>query len=47
MRERAEILARLDILHKAVVEALQKANDVEAVESMLGDKLFEYIHDGQ
>lgn len=47
IRERAEMIARLDLLHKAVVEALEKANDVEVVESVLGDKLFSYIHDGK
>jgi hypothetical protein len=47
MRERAEILARMDILHKAVVEALEKANDVDVIESILGDKLFDYIHDAK
>lgn len=47
IRERAEIIARLDILHKAVVEALEKANDVEVIESTLGNKLFSYIHDGK
>lgn len=46
IRERAEILARLDTLHKAVVEALEKANDVEVIPSVLGDKLFAYLHDG-
>jgi hypothetical protein len=47
MRERAEMIARLDILHKAVVEALEKANDVEVVPSVLGDKLFDFIHEGK
>lgn len=47
MRERAEIIARLDLLHKAVVEALEKANDVQVIESTLGDRLFSYIHEGK
>jgi uncharacterized protein YutD len=47
MRERAEMLANLDVLHKAVVEALEKANDVDVVESTLGDKLFSFIHRGE
>jgi len=47
MRERAEILARLDILHKAVVEALETANDVDVIESTLGNKVFDYIHEGK
>lgn len=47
IRERTEILARLDIIHKAVVESLEKANDVEVIPSVLGDKLFAYIHDGK
>lgn len=47
MRERAEIIARMDILYKSVVEALQKANDVEAVESGLGGRLFDFIHEGK
>jgi hypothetical protein len=46
MRERAEIIARLDVLHKATVEALEKANDVDVVESTLGDQLFTFIHRG-
>lgn len=47
MREKAEILARLDLLHKAVVEALEKANDVEVTPSVLGERLFSFLHNGK
>jgi hypothetical protein len=47
MRERAEMLRRLDVLHKAVVEALEKANDVSVVESTLGTKVFDFINKGK
>jgi hypothetical protein len=47
MRQRAEMIARLDILHKAVVEALEKANDVEVLDSVLGERLFDFIHEGK
>lgn len=47
-RERAEMLLRIDQLRTAVIEALKKANDVEAVESNLtAQKLFNFIHVGQ
>ena len=37
---------RLDTLHTAVIEALSRANEVDAKESDLGTKLFEYLHQG-
>lgn len=46
-RERALMLKRIDDLRTAVIEALKKANDVEAVPSnMTAAKLFNYIHTG-
>lgn len=47
MRERAEMLRRLDLLHKGVVEALEKANDVQIVESSLGSNILDYIISGR
>jgi hypothetical protein len=47
MRERAEIMARLDVLHKATVEAIEKANDTDVIDSTLGDQLFAFIHRGE
>lgn len=46
MRERASMLKRLDVLHKAVVEALENANNVPVVESSLGDKVLSFITRG-
>lgn len=47
-RERAELLGRRSKLLTAVIEALKKSNDVEAVESqMTADKLFNYLHEGK
>jgi len=43
IRERAEMLVKLDTVYKAVVEALENANDAEVIESDLGDKLLNYL----
>lgn len=47
MEERAHMLKRLDLLHKAVIAALEQANTVDAVESTLADNLFDYINTGK
>lgn len=44
MKERANMIVRYNSLYKAVVVALAEANQVEAVQSDLGTKVFEYIH---
>jgi hypothetical protein len=43
MRERAEMLVRLDTLYKGVIAALEKANNVEVVQSDLGDKALKFL----
>lgn len=43
MRERATKLAKLDALYKAIVAALESANDTEVVKSDLGTKAIEYL----
>ena len=47
VEERAYMLKRLDILHKAVIAALERANSIDAVESTLGNRIFDYIHTGK
>lgn len=43
-RQRAEVLRKLSVLRDAITVALEKANDVEIVESnMNGDKLLNYL----
>lgn len=45
--KRASLLQRREVLHTAVIEALKKANEVEAVNSEItGEWLFEYLHKG-
>lgn len=43
MLERAQILAKYDKLYSAIIEALEKANDEESMESDLGHKFLSYI----
>ena len=43
MRERALMQKRLDLLHKAVVEALENANSVPIIESDLGEGVLSFI----
>ena len=46
-RERAEILRRKTTLMEAVTDALQRANQAEAVDSdMTAEKIFGYLHKG-
>jgi len=46
-RERANLLRRRQVLITSVIEALKKANEVEAVESTLNSKrIFDYLHKG-
>lgn len=42
--EKAQMLKKIDTLYKAVLAALEEANDVQIVESDLGTHLFNYIH---
>jgi hypothetical protein len=45
--KRASLLQRREVLHAAVIEALKKANEVEAVKSeVTGEWLFDYLHRG-
>lgn len=44
LQQRATMQVRFDNLYKAVIEALENANDVEAQESDLGRKILGYIH---
>lgn len=44
MAQKAEMLKRSDKLYKAVISALENANDVTIQKSDLGSKVFEYIH---
>lgn len=44
LAERANMIKRYDTLVKAVIVALQNANNVETKESTLGDKVFKYLH---
>jgi hypothetical protein len=44
MAQKAEMLKRCDKLYKAVISALENANNVEVQVSDLGTKVFEYIH---
>lgn len=43
MRKRAEAMVRLDRLYKAVVEALETANNVDSVQSDLGTNVVKYL----
>ncbi len=44
-RQRAEILKRRGVLLTAVIEALKRANEVDAVESQLtAERIFNYLH---
>lgn len=42
-RERAELAVKYDVLYKAVIEALETANNIEVKESELGDKVLNYF----
>jgi len=44
LAQRATMLKKYNELSKAVIEALQRANQAEIKESDLGSKIFEYIH---
>jgi hypothetical protein len=44
MAQKAEMLKRIDSLYKAVITALENANNVEVQKSELGSKVFEYLH---
>lgn len=45
--KRANLLARKNIMYLAVIEALKKANEVEAVASSLkASTIFDYLHNG-
>lgn len=47
-RKKAELLSRREQLHTAVITALKKANEVEAVPSQVsGDKIFNFLHKGE
>lgn len=43
MRQRAEAMVRLNVLYIAVVEALENANDVDAIQSDLGEQVINYL----
>lgn len=43
LRERAELLVKYDKLYKAVIEALENANNIESKHSDLGTKFLEYM----
>lgn len=43
IRERAEMLVKLDNLYKGIIAALEVANEAEVVESNLGDKILDYL----
>lgn len=43
MLQRAEILAKYDMVYNAIIEALATCNSVDAQESDLGNKFIEYI----
>lgn len=43
MRQRAELKVKYDVLYKSVIEALENANNIDSVESDLGDKLLDYL----
>lgn len=45
--EKSELLERIDNLILAVKRAREKANQVEVVNTKIGDKLFDYIHNGK
>lgn len=42
-RERAELAVKYDVLYKAIIEALETANNIEVKESDLGDKVLNYF----
>jgi hypothetical protein len=42
--QKAQMIKKCDSLYKAVITALENANDVEIQKSDLGSKVFEYIH---
>ncbi len=42
-RERAELAVKYDVLYKALIEALETANNIEVKESDLGDKVLNYF----
>lgn len=44
LAQRANMQVRFNNLYKAVIEALENANDVEIQESDLGGKILDYIH---
>lgn len=44
MQERAVMQRKYDTLYKAVIEALENANNVDALESDLGTKILNFIH---
>ncbi len=43
LRERAELMVKYDKLYKAVIEALENANNIESQTSDLGDKFLGYM----
>lgn len=43
LRQRAELMVKYDLLYKAVIEALETANNVECEPSDLGTKVLDYL----
>lgn len=43
LRERAEMMVKYDVLYKAVIEALENANNIESKQSDLGNKFLDYL----
>jgi len=44
LQERAVMQRKYDTLYKAVIEALENANNVDSLESDLGTKIMKYLH---